>query len=204
MRKPDDFQEKDSRLLKEAKKDTEAYGKLYQKYGSKVRTYIRRRLGKDPEEAEDLVQDTFVRGYRKLPQFRFRGYSYLTYLLRIAHNLLVNRYRKFKKEISLSDITKEPPEEGVSLAEKMDQEIQTHTVRKEIAKLSQREQEILRRRYEQEIPIKEIARQEGKSENAIKLFLSRVRKRLAKNLTPSEGSGVSTTRTRRKKRKGTL
>jgi len=54
------------------------------------------RTGHQKDTAEDLTQETFLRAFKHLSHFQNRGYSYLSYLLTIAHNVLVNYYRSHK------------------------------------------------------------------------------------------------------------
>lgn len=51
------------------------------------------RCTSDPAEAEDLTQEVFLRALRALPQFADRGVPYTAYLLRIAANLVRDRWR---------------------------------------------------------------------------------------------------------------
>ncbi|MCR4256762.1 MAG: sigma-70 family RNA polymerase sigma factor, partial [Candidatus Uhrbacteria bacterium] len=83
----------DADLVAVAKRDGEAFGALVAKYQGVLRRFFRYRLS-DAERAEDLVQETFERAFRALPEFRSSNASYQTYLLRIAHNLLVSEYRR--------------------------------------------------------------------------------------------------------------
>lgn len=63
------------------------------------------RLSRDRHTAEDLVQETYLRGYRTFDNFT-EGTNARAWLLTILHSVFVNRYHKQRKEpISL------PPEE---------------------------------------------------------------------------------------------
>lgn len=79
----------------------EFWQSAYQKHGAALMAYFRVRLP-DRSEAEDLLQETFVRAIRasdriadldKLP----------SYLFAVAHNLLVNRLRIKGREIQGSE-----------------------------------------------------------------------------------------------------
>ncbi len=64
---------------------------VYGSHATTVLTFLERRLG-NREEAEDLLQETFVRAIRA--QSFQRDGNVRAYLLRIAQNLLINRYRR--------------------------------------------------------------------------------------------------------------
>lgn len=62
----------------------------YQSHAPAVLAFLRHRLGQR-EDAEDLLQETFVRAIRS---GSFEGGNLRGYLLRTAHNLWVNRRRR--------------------------------------------------------------------------------------------------------------
>lgn len=78
--------------------DSEFWQSAYQKHGAALIAYFRVRIP-DRSEAEDLLQETFVKAIKasdriadleKLP----------SYLFAVAHNLLVNRLRKKGREVN--------------------------------------------------------------------------------------------------------
>lgn len=58
------------------------------------------RLTKNDRDAEDLVQDTFLRAYRFFDKFE-RGTNIKAWLFRILTNTFINRYRRTVKERSI-------------------------------------------------------------------------------------------------------
>lgn len=74
----------------------------FRSHGPSVLAFLERRLGRK-EEAEDLLQETFVRAIRA-GSF-LEGGPLRAYLLRIAKNLLINRLRRPRLVL--------PPEFGV-------------------------------------------------------------------------------------------
>lgn len=69
-----------------------------------VRTHTRRiynlcyRFTGRSEEAQDLTQDVFLRVFRSLGSFEGTQGSFTTWLTSLTRNLLIDHYRKFKKE----------------------------------------------------------------------------------------------------------
>jgi len=76
----------------------------YAEHATSVKTFLERRLGRR-EEAEDLLQETFVRAIRA-DSFQAGG-NLRAYLLRIARNLLINRFRRPRLVVAA-----EPPPTG--------------------------------------------------------------------------------------------
>lgn len=76
--------------------DQAAFGRLVNKYQRKL-TRLVMRLVRDPGEAEDVVQEAFIKAFRALPSFRGDS-AFYTWLYRIgintAKNHLVNSGRR--------------------------------------------------------------------------------------------------------------
>lgn len=74
------------------KGNSEKFGELIERYEAKLLRYARKFL-LDPEDAQDIVQDTFIKAYENLQSFdvsrRFSPWIY-----RIAHNEFVNALKK--------------------------------------------------------------------------------------------------------------
>ncbi len=165
----------DSQLLKDAQHDQLAFEEIYKKYYQKIYNYFWYRVGHGEDVAEDLTQDTFVRAFKALPRYKDTGKSYLSYLLTIAHNLLVNYYRT-PKPISIEATGVDVPEEIWS---DLDTKDNIRSLWRAVQQLSEPEKNILYLKYQKEYKVAEIARITGKTENAVKLILSRARKKLA-------------------------
>src|SRR5580700_796942 len=60
------------------------------------------RLTKNERDAEDLVQDTFMRAFRFFDKFE-RGTNIKAWLFKILTNTFINRYRRKIKERSVVD-----------------------------------------------------------------------------------------------------
>src|SRR5262245_8109933 len=71
---------------------SERFGELVERYEAKLLRYARKFL-LDPEDAQDIVQDVFIKAYENLRSFdtsrRFSPWIY-----RIAHNEFVNELKK--------------------------------------------------------------------------------------------------------------
>ena len=81
--------------------DTSAFASLVTEHSTLVYNLALRILN-DPQEAEDVAQETFVRAWQALP--RFRADSRLrTWLYRIATNLCYNRLPHLKRELAALD-----------------------------------------------------------------------------------------------------
>jgi len=163
----------DIQLVALAKQNPKEYEKLYTKYSDKVFNYFWYRTGHNKPLSEDLMQETFLRAFQHLKRFNNRGYSYLTYLITIAHNILVDHYRK-PKPIPFEAIEDIPFEITEGLERKSDAE----TLWRAIQDLPQSNRDKLLMKYQQDMSVRDIATATGTTENAVKLSLSRTRKKL--------------------------
>lgn len=156
-----------------AKKDGRYFGELYEKYQHKVFNYFLYRVGGNTSLAEDLTQETFVRAFDALSHFEYRDIHYLSYLLMVAHNLLLNHYR-MAKPILLADMS----QLSVNAESTAQKEAEVRLVWDAVHNLAPVEQKVLTMKYSKDFSVKEIAQKLKKSVNAVKLHLSRARKKL--------------------------
>lgn len=166
----------ESTLIKRAKKDPLQFEAIYRNYADKVFNYFWYRNGHDKELAEDLMQETFLKAFEHLPKYKITGTKYITYLLNIAHNLLVDYYRK-PKSVPVEELPADPmPHE---ITDEIDRKSEAEALWKAVQTLPNRNRDALLMFYRDEMPVKEIAKVMGSTENAVKLNLSRTRKRLS-------------------------
>ena len=91
-------------LAQAAQGNKEAFGLLYEKYVTRIYTYIYYRTG-NPYDAEDLTARVFHRALRHIGGYKDMGLPFSAWLYRIAHNLVANWHRdnSRKKEIQLDE-----------------------------------------------------------------------------------------------------
>ena len=70
-----------------------AFDKLVVKYQSPVRRFFLHQTGGDSQLSDDLAQDTFVKAYTYIRQFRGTA-QFSTWLMRIAYNVFYDYCRK--------------------------------------------------------------------------------------------------------------
>ncbi len=84
-------------LVRQAKEgNAEAFQELYRVYGKKILNYVYRMTG-SRDEAEDLMQDTFILAYRKLKSLKENA-KFQSWLFRIAQNNIYQRHRNRSPE----------------------------------------------------------------------------------------------------------
>lgn len=71
---------------------SELFGELVERYEAKLLRYARKFL-LDPEDAQDIVQDVFIKAYENLQSFDVTR-KFSPWIYRIAHNEFVNALKK--------------------------------------------------------------------------------------------------------------
>ncbi len=154
----------------------ECFGELVDRCAPGLLAFLHHRTG-SVEDAEDLVQDTFVRVYLKLNQFDGRS-KFTTWLYTIARNLAASRFgRKTLLRLSTNLISPYPgPEDILGMA-------QLRRSLWSVARTLPRNQyEALWLRYAQDMSIKDIAGVMSRSGVSVKVMLHRARINMAKKL----------------------
>lgn len=83
----------DAELVQQvAQGEEEALRALFQRHGGAINALAHRMLG-DRQEAEEIVQDTFLRLHRNASSFDRRRAALRTYLFAMARNLCLSRLR---------------------------------------------------------------------------------------------------------------
>lgn len=77
------------------KNDQSALSELIHRYQNKLFYYANRLLG-DPDDARDVVQDTFIKVYEHINSFD-TDRKFSSWIYRIAHNLAINQINKNKR-----------------------------------------------------------------------------------------------------------
>ena len=77
--------------------DQAAWADLVRAHTRRIYNLCYRFTGRS-EEAQDLTQDVFLRVFRTLGSFEGAQGSFTTWLTSLTRNLLIDHYRKFKKE----------------------------------------------------------------------------------------------------------
>jgi len=159
---------------------------LVENYRPAVRAHALRML-RDPEDANDATQETFVKAFRALGSFD-SGRPLLPWLMRICSNCCVDAIRDRrhtpeaieKHEHALFD-------ESANVEEGVEARQDSEVVQKAITRLPDRYREIIVMRHYRHMDVNEIAFALNKPEGTVKSWLFRARALLKKDLTVAMG-----------------
>ncbi|MCY4656719.1 MAG: RNA polymerase sigma factor [Gammaproteobacteria bacterium] len=82
-------------------RDEIAFTELVDRYLNPLFSFVHRLCG-NPQDAEDITQDTFVRVWERAKTWRAGQVQFKTWLYQIARNLCIDRFRKTGKYIEES------------------------------------------------------------------------------------------------------
>jgi RNA polymerase sigma-70 factor, ECF subfamily len=87
----------DEALVKSSLQYEEAFYYLIKRYEPVLLRYIHRMTQAGREEAEDLLQDVYIKVYRNLNGFD-TGMKFSAWVYRITHNEIISQYRKKRRD----------------------------------------------------------------------------------------------------------
>ncbi len=86
----------DEELVEHSLTNEDAFYSLIKRYEPVLLRYIHRMTSVNREEAEDILQDIFIKLYRNLNGFD-TALKFSSWVYRIAHNEIISQYRKKKQ-----------------------------------------------------------------------------------------------------------
>lgn len=154
---------------------TEAIGDLAERYRRPLYAYILS-MTEGKADTEDLFQEVWFKALRNL--HTYRSDKFLSWLFRIAHNLVIDRSRKRKPDVSLQEKSVFSDDEShTELLDTIQDERQIlpgeqvsnaelgERIREAVMKLPPEQREVFSMRMDAGLPFKEIARLQGTSIN---------------------------------------
>ncbi len=150
--------------------DESALATLIQRHQSKVYGFIYSKIA-DRDLADDIFQDTFIKVIKTLKSNSYNEEGkFLPWVMRIAHNLIIDHFRRNKKmpmfreteEFSIFSIMSDnnPNIENKMIVEQVESDL-----RKLIEELPQDQKDVLMMRMYQDMSFKEISETTGVSIN---------------------------------------
>jgi RNA polymerase sigma-70 factor (ECF subfamily) len=148
-----------------------AFDVLLNRYKSSVHSYIYY-IVRDRDLTEDIFQETFVKVIMTIKQGRYtENGKFKAWIMRIAHNLIIDNFRQERNENSISndevetDLFNDIRLCDRTIEDEMVQEQVYADIKKMVRHLPDNQREVLEMRYYQDMSFKEIAEITGVSIN---------------------------------------
>ena len=133
----------------------ETFRTLYLEHGPRAQGFFLRMTGFDRELARDLTQDLFLRLWDSRHNYDERR-PFRTWMFAIAYNMLKNEYRRRMTVMEYAENA--PKEEPVTDTDHLEQEQRDRILSDAIGRLPEPQKVVFLLRYEEELPLTEIAR----------------------------------------------
>lgn len=167
--------------------DRTALARLIALYGPGLTAYARQAL-RSPSEAEDVVQEVFVRVWRQAGRYDPARAAVSTWIWRIAVNLCIDRNRRAGVRQFLGlEAAPDPEDEAPGIEASLDARQRLRLTEAAIATLPGRQREAILLRAAGGLSTAEIAQTMGVGAGAVEQLLVRARANLRRAL---EGTGV--------------
>lgn len=172
----------DNQLVKMSLEQLDYFSCLYNKYESRMTNYIKKISSASDEEAEDILQEAFMKVWRNLneyePELKFSSWIY-----RIVHNEAISYWRKKKSygkdntididDANIRDIVEEEKEEVDLSSTKL-------AVMRLLVSMPSKYREVLILKYFEELSYEEISDVLKIPEGTVATRLSRAKKSFEK------------------------
>lgn len=159
--------------------EAEAFGGLYDLFVEDIYRYFHSHVA-SPHDAEDLVSRTFLRAWRAIPKFKWRGRPFEAWLFTLAKNQLIDFYRERRPasaplDEALPDSRTGPESLAVAAFE-------ARMTREALAKLTPDQREVLVLKFFLDRENSEIAAIMGKKEGTVRAIQMRALQALRRQM----------------------
>ena len=166
--------------------DAEILANLHEEYYDRVARYIAARTG-NLDLAQDMAGEVFVRAVESFASLQARGAPPQAWLFRVAHNLVVDYYRKSGRHqsVPLEDVS---PLAGAADPEsEVVQRLTMERVRQAMERLHPSQREVINLRFMGELSSEEVAAAMGRTNGAVRELQRTALMALRKALAEMEG-----------------
>jgi RNA polymerase sigma-70 factor (ECF subfamily) len=165
--------QREEELVRRAqRREPEAFGQLYEEHFDRIFRYVLLRV-RNQADAEDITQQVFLKALENIGSYRWRGMPFASWLFRIAHNSVVDHWKKKSRQ----NVVAVAPEEIDDMAASPDDPAVLTELNfdvKQLAaaceQLTDGQREIISLRFAGGLSVAESAKVMGKSEGAVKVL----------------------------------
>lgn len=172
-------------LIKKCQRgDRKAFDTLIRLYYDYVSGFLLKSTG-DPELAEDLTQETFLKMIRSIETFDPGGRArFGTWLITIAKNCYIDHLRR--NRITLAELDTLPLEDGQNVVDEVERKLQYEQVLKALETLPPGQALAIRLKYVEDLTLAQIAQRFGVQPKTIKSRIHDGTVKLRKKLNRKE------------------
>ncbi len=177
----------DALISRSRRGDSAAFAALYEEHVVRVYRHVYYFVG-SKTEAEDLTAQTFLQAWSAIGRYQDCGKPILPWLLAIAHNLVVSRFRNSHCEGRLHEGIA-VYEHSISPEEVCIANLQRQEIVEAILKLKPLERQVILFRFVDNMDYAEVERVLNKSVNAVRVIQYRALRNLRQIIEDHTGTG---------------
>jgi RNA polymerase sigma-70 factor (ECF subfamily) len=166
------------------RRDQIAFTTLYERHVERVFRHVRYMVP-DRVDAEDITQDVFVKAWKSIQHYRWTGAPFVSWLIAIARNAVVDHYRSRKnlRRFEPTDDADTQPDPAFSMETRMG----SLEIRDAVMKLKGDKRKVIIMRFIDGFSHEEVAKALNKSEGAVRVIQFRALRELRQIVAADEG-----------------
>jgi RNA polymerase sigma-70 factor (ECF subfamily) len=163
--------ESEDYLVQQAiKRDRAAFTGLYERCIGQVYRHVYYRVS-NHADAEDITQEAFVKAWRSIDKYKRTGAPFVTWIITIAGNLVIDHYRRQQKVVITDEVYEVDPNKQIpDPAREAEVNFNNAIIKKAILKLKGDKQRVILMHFIDGLTYVEIAKALNKSEGAIRVI----------------------------------
>ena len=190
MIQEDTTQLSDAELVQKTLENQNYFAALIERYEARVLRYIRRISNGSEQDAEDILQDAFIKAYYNLRGFDVSK-SFSAWMYRIVHNQTISSYRKKQVRpeghaLDVEDGVLETIVTDFDLGQSVDKALLREELNVVLAKLDWKYREVLVLRFFQDKSYEEISEILRKPPGTVATLLNRAKKQAQSHIQKSK------------------
>ena len=160
------MQDEEGLVRRAQQHDQTALTQIYEENFDKIYRYIVLKIG-DRTEAEDMTQQVFLSAFKSISSFKHKGNPFSSWLFRIAHNKVVDYFRKKSKRATVP-LDEALASGGSDPRLEVERNLEIGRLVSATKRLTRAQQEVISLRFAGELSLAQVAKVIGKSEGAVK------------------------------------
>lgn len=151
------------------KGDQASFAALYEHFFDRIYRYVNFKL-RDPVEAEDVTGEVFLKMLESIHSFKWQGFPFSSWLFRIAHNLVVDHFRRKGKRptVYIDEVSQSVGAYSWDVDGFIDRKLTLGEVYGAMSGLTDLQREVITLRFAGELSLAETAEVVGRKANAVK------------------------------------
>ena len=162
--------------------DSQAVATLYSLHYQKIYTFVYYRLSGNVPLAEDITEEAFLRAFRTIGSFRWKGVSFSAWLITIARNLIVDQSRR-PEALPLEETWQDSSPDPEKLVEQNAAQQEMYAA---LETLTADQKDVILLRFFDDFSLAETAKITGKTVDAVKRLQARALAALENSMTRNE------------------